>query len=177
METRSKGKNMKKIFCSGNKKIKHQSVMVIVFSDNSKPIIESITGTHTGNEMEYMAVIRALKEAANGDEILTNSSLVAGQLFKRWHCNAWNLAVYLEEAKRLLAQKSGVKIIWVPYWENLAAIYTQSKVKTKPKMKLIPIATGKPEALPIHSVEKISAKLFEKRTGRKFNNNLVRKVA
>ena len=158
--------------------------MVIILGSDSKPIIELIEGNHTGNEMEYMAVIRALKEATDGDEILTNSTLVAGQLSKHWHCNAWNLAVYLEEAKRLLAQKSGVKIVWVPYRNNLAAIYSQSKIKTKPKMKLLPTSLPRPgeiqrDLVSIHNqqVEKISAKQFEKRTGRKFNNHKARKVA
>ena len=60
---------------------------------------------HTCNEMEYIAVIEALKRANNGDSILSDSQLVVNQLRRDWKIKAKNLYKYWWEAFCLIERK------------------------------------------------------------------------
>jgi len=73
----------------------------------------------TSNEMEYKALIEALKIAKDGDEILTDSKLVVGQLLEGWKVKANNLYPLWSMARELLKEKK-VELKWIPRKENRA---------------------------------------------------------
>lgn len=73
----------------------------------------------TSNQMEYAALIEALKLARDGDEILTDSQLLVGQVSKGWKVNKAHLVPLVDECKRLRKSKR-VKLEWVPREMNKA---------------------------------------------------------
>ena len=77
------------------------------------------TKGETNNEMEYHGVWRALLLAQEGDEIVTDSQLVHGQVVKGWKCNQPHLQVRRDACIDMLARKN-VSLVWVPREQNVA---------------------------------------------------------
>ena len=96
-----------------------QKGLIAIVFEGSKEILKEIDNPITNNEAEYGSVIEALKICSKGDEIFTDSQLVVGQLTKDWNVNAENLRPFVEEGKKLIAEKH-VQISWVPRASNLA---------------------------------------------------------
>ncbi len=84
-----------------------------------KPIIKRLQGRYTNNEMEYKAVIEAMKIANREDEILSDSQLVVQQVQGLWKVKQANLKPLQEEAVKLFWDKE-LKLTWIPREENKA---------------------------------------------------------
>jgi ribonuclease HI len=84
------------------------------------PIVEFPT-PFTNNEMEYEAMIRALEEAGEGDEIYCDSQLIVNQMSGRYKVKAANLRPYWSETKEL-RDKKNIKITWIRREENKAGM-------------------------------------------------------
>lgn len=111
---------MTKIFCDGaGSMFSGQKGMIAVVFEGLKEIVEEVDEPSTNNEMEYGAVLKALKVCNPHDEIFTDSQLVVGQLTKDWNVNAENLRPFVEEGKRLIAEK-GCTVGWLSRNQNLA---------------------------------------------------------
>ena len=85
----------------------------------NNPIVEILYEEHTNNEMEYYALIRALKEVKEPHEIFTDSQLVYGHVLLNWKVNSAHLIPLRDEARALLLQK-GCVLTWIPREENEA---------------------------------------------------------
>ncbi len=86
---------------------------------NHRSIRQQFGDTLTNNQAEYLSLIAALKwlrhhtdPATTSLQIFTDSTLVQGQLGKRWKCKLLHLRELLDEAKLLLAPYSGWRIHW-----------------------------------------------------------------
>ncbi|QLJ53353.1 MAG: ribonuclease HI [Candidatus Fermentimicrarchaeum limneticum] len=90
----------------------------LAFEDGKTEIVETAEDK-TNNTMEYAALIKALEEAKNGDEILTDSKLIVGQVTGGWKIHKPHLFEFVAKAKKLLKEKD-VKIRWLPREENKA---------------------------------------------------------
>jgi ribonuclease HI len=86
----------------------------------------------TNNEMEYQGMIEALIIADDGDEILSDSSLVVGQLTKGWKVRVEHLLTLNLKAQGLLKRKK-VIIKWIRRNENKAGHILEFKYKNKNK--------------------------------------------
>lgn len=75
----------------------------------------------TCNEIEYYALLNALKLIGKNDTILTDSQLIVGHLTKNWKVRAESLKSIVEKCKKL-AEKKEIKIMWIPRNENKAGI-------------------------------------------------------
>jgi len=88
-----------------------------VFDGN--PIINIIEEQHTNNEMEYIALIRALREINEPHHIFTDSQLVFGHVTLNWKVNSSHLLPLRDTAKSLLSEK-GCVLSWIPREQNEA---------------------------------------------------------
>lgn len=88
---------------------------------NEAGMVESkrYTEPKTNNEMEYEAVIYALEQAKEFDEIRTDSQLVVNQVKGLWKCKEVRLFPLMLKAKALQAAKQAI-ITWIPRNECLA---------------------------------------------------------
>jgi len=73
----------------------------------------------TNNEVEYYALIEALKIAISGDIIYSDSQLVVNQFNDKWKINYSHLRKLKDIAKRLIRNKF-VKVCWIPREKNFA---------------------------------------------------------
>jgi len=80
----------------------------------------------TSNEMEWYAMVRSIGLASPGDVIHSDSQLVVNQVNRRWRIKEARLAEYAARAFKLLADKPGVKIIWIPREKNDAGVYLET---------------------------------------------------
>ena len=111
---------MTRIFCDGaGSMFSGQKALIAIVFEGSKEIVEDFDSPATNNEMEYKSVQKALKICSRDDEIFTDSQLVVGQLTKGWNVNAENLRPFVEECKKLIAEKH-VQISWLSRDKNLA---------------------------------------------------------
>lgn len=109
-----------KIFFDGAGWNGKKSGYAVVFGDPGRePIVHWFSEKKTNNEMEYAALIEALKQAKPGDELVGDSQLVERQLSGRYQVKAENLKPLVDNARRLLAEKR-VSVAWVPREENQA---------------------------------------------------------
>lgn len=92
-----------------------------VVAENGKTsvAVKELQEQKTNNEMEYAALIEALKLARDGDEILTDSQLLVGQVSKGWKVNKTHLKPLVEKCKKLLIEKRA-RLEWVPREMNKA---------------------------------------------------------
>ena len=74
---------------------------------------------HTNNEMEYLALIRSLREVNEPHHIFTDSQLIFGQVNLNWRVNLPHLIPLRNEARSLLLQK-GCVLTWIPREQNEA---------------------------------------------------------
>ena len=109
---------MGQIFVDGSGFNGERSGYCILF-EGGRCIEESFTEQNSNNMMEYIAVYEALKRCNSGDEILTDSQLVAKQIDGSWQCNFEHLMAMRDNCRELMNEKS-VKITWIPREENLA---------------------------------------------------------
>jgi ribonuclease HI len=111
---------MAKIYTDGaGSMFQGQKGMIAIVFEGSKEILKEIDEPSTNNENEYRGMVEALKLCSKGDEIFTDSQLVVGQLTKDWNVNAENLRPFVEEGKKLIAEKK-CSVTWVPRDKNLA---------------------------------------------------------
>ncbi len=98
----------------------------VIFEDGSK-VLETLENG-TNNEMEYFALLQALRDPRSKDAtIFTDSKLLVGQLQDGWKVNAENLKAIHEECKRLLRSQKA-KLVWIPREENLAGKELEHRV-------------------------------------------------
>jgi ribonuclease HI len=109
---------MSKIYVDGSGWNGERAAWAVVFEDGRK-IIEETDNKRTCNETEYLAAIRATDYAKIGDEILTDSKLVEGQINKKWKINHKHL-VELHATLRVRLKACGATIRWIPREENKA---------------------------------------------------------
>lgn len=84
------------------------------------PHYEVLVSPHTHNEAEYLAVIKALKEFPDVDEIFSDSQLVVNQLNGEWTIKEQRLFDLAEEVWNLVSYAQEVKFTWIPRKQNLA---------------------------------------------------------
>ena len=121
-----------KIYCDGSGFNGQVSKWCVVLEDGTvkKGIIRE---NKTNNQMEYKALLNALKLAKKGDTIYTDSRLLEGQVMKNWKVNAEHLLSLVIQAKQLVKEKQ-IKIIWIPREKNLAGNILDG-LKNKRSMK------------------------------------------
>ena len=99
--------------------LKGQKAAACVVFEGGEPEIWHY-GSATNNEMEYQALLNALKDArSEGAAILTDSQLLVGQLAEGWRVKAPNLRKLHQECSALL-KKRNARIAWIPREENRA---------------------------------------------------------
>lgn len=97
-----------------------QSGYAVVFEGaKRKPIVVRLRQKKTNNEMEYAALLEALRHSGDGDELFTDSQLLVGQVLGGWKVNVAHLKPLVEKAKDLVSAKR-VTLAWVPRDQNLA---------------------------------------------------------
>ncbi len=84
----------------------------VVLEGIDSPIVFETKENKTNNEMEYRAVIHALKLARKGDHIMTDSQLVVNQVKGEWKINKEHLQPLCNKAQKLL-KSSGAKLSWI----------------------------------------------------------------
>lgn len=87
----------------------------------------SIPEEKTNNEMEYEALINALKLCSDKDCIFTDSQLVEGQIMKGWKITKEHLFPLVMKAKQLIKEKN-VPLAWISRNENFAGHILDNKV-------------------------------------------------
>jgi ribonuclease HI len=95
-----------------------RSAWAVILPDGRR-VIEETDQKRTNNETEYLAAIRAVDYAQSGDEILTDSQLVEGQVNKGWRINH----KHLESLNATLVSRmkaNNLTIRWIPRAQNLA---------------------------------------------------------
>jgi len=111
-----------KIYVDGSGWNGKESKAIVV---NEKKIISKIVTSEkrTNNEMEYKALIEALKYVMDNkvkDAIIcTDSQLVVGHTTKNWRVKAENLYPLVQHAIKLI-EVTNAKIKWIPREENKA---------------------------------------------------------
>lgn len=97
-----------------------------VLSENGD-VVKHITipGNSTNNEMEYRAMIEALKICKDGDIIFSDSQLIIYQLTGVYKIKEPRLRILAAEAFEIMKNKD-VKIGWIRRENNLAGIFLES---------------------------------------------------
>jgi len=96
-----------------------QKARYCVLFEGDKPIVEEFD-SGTGNEMEYMALLRALEDfRSEGATIYSDSQLVVFQLSQKYGVAAENLRPLYEKCKRLVETRKAT-LIWIKREENRA---------------------------------------------------------
>lgn len=98
-----------------------------VLSENNDVITHVIIpGNATNNEMEYKAMIEALKICKDGDIIFSDSQLIIYQLTGVYKIKEPRLKKLASEAFEIMKNKD-VKIGWIRREKNLAGIFLEKK--------------------------------------------------
>jgi ribonuclease HI len=108
-----------KIYCDGSGFNGEVSRVAAIKEDGSHHILTTFDLERTNNEMEYFAVINGLILAEPGDEVLTDSQLVAYQVSGKYKMKADNLRPLYDCAKGLSRLK-GVPVKWIRREQNIA---------------------------------------------------------
>ncbi|MBI4360625.1 reverse transcriptase-like protein [Candidatus Micrarchaeota archaeon] len=107
------------------------SAYTVVFEDKKRPpIIVRLHEKKSNNEMEYAALIEALENANDGDELVGDSQLVERQLSGQYQVKAENLKPLFEKAKALYESKN-VSLKWVPREQNKAGQFLERLARQK----------------------------------------------
>jgi len=88
----------------------------------------------TNNELEYEAILAALKIADAKDTIISDSKLCVEQIVGNFKIKKEHLKPYAEKAKTILEAKP-VSIIWKPREENLAGHFLEKLVKANARKR------------------------------------------
>ena len=101
-----------RIFVDGN------PTTVCCVLEGGRPVVKSLYWKVTSNEAEYYAVLYALYQFPNADEILSDSELIVKQLNGQYALRNRRL----RELAVLVWKQAGdrVKFTWIPREENLA---------------------------------------------------------
>jgi ribonuclease HI len=102
---------------------------IAVCIEGETPQIVEVLGNVSNNQAEYIAVFEALKQAEDGDLILTDSQLVVGQLTKGWDVNAESIKPMFEKCRELLDLKR-IKVEWVSRNDSVAGRLLEKKIGT-----------------------------------------------
>ena len=116
-----------KIYIDGSGFNGEESKYVIAFEDG-RLIKKQIKENKTSNEMEYEALLRALEEAKEKDEIYTDSQLLERQICGKYKVKAENLFPLFMKARKLIEGKK-VTLKWVPRDKNYAGNILELKKK------------------------------------------------
>lgn len=108
----------REIFTDGSGWNRKVSKIMITF-DNGEFIEKEFTDRLTSVEVEYIAVIEALKLSKPGDIIYNDNKVVVKQIQDLWACRQKHLFKYYIQGKKLFKEK-GVKLKWIPREKNLA---------------------------------------------------------
>lgn len=87
-------------------------------------VFEGLGGKATNNEMEYRAVIEALKAAKDGDSVSSDSQLVVYQVLGAYKVKEPHLKPLAEKARKLLESKD-IRLQWVKRDNNVAGRYLE----------------------------------------------------
>lgn len=99
-----------------------------ILSEDKKIIVDIVKNEEkTNNEMEYWALIGALKHASEGDTIYTDSKLLVGQCTQNWKCNFDHLKVLKDLCIPTIKEKK-IKLVWIPREENLAGKFLEKEL-------------------------------------------------
>lgn len=112
-----------KIYCDGSGDNGRTSGYCVVRGPYTEH--EVFDARYTNNEMEWAAMLRALAIATEGDTIYSDSQLVVNQLHGKWRVKEPRLKPFAQEGKKLLKEKKGVSVKWVPREENDAGRYIE----------------------------------------------------
>jgi len=97
----------------------------IVFNDG-RIIKRELEEERTNNEMEYMALLKALELCEEESIIYSDSRLVVEQVAGRWKIRKEHLLRYALKARNLIREKR-VELKWIPREENLAGNLLEQK--------------------------------------------------
>ena len=120
---------MSKIYCDGSGWNGQRSACVVYTESDGEFHERKFSGIFTNNQMEYMAVIEAIKMAKDGDTILSDSQLVVHQVSGAWRCKSPELALLLGEVE-YLRKNVKVDIKWIGRNNNIAGKYFENKSVT-----------------------------------------------
>ena len=107
-----------KIYIDGSGFNGKESKYIVAFEDG-RLIKQEFKEEKTSNEMEYEALLKALEEAKQGDEICTDSQLIERQISGSYKVRAENLFPLFMKAKKLIGEKK-VILKWIPREQNYA---------------------------------------------------------
>ena len=114
------------IYCDGSADGSSIHEWCVVTPDG--PIVGSMEGNYTNNQMEYYAMIEALKMASPGDVVCCDSLLVVSQLRGKWRVKDEELKPLAAQARAIRKEKR-VQIWWVPRARNLAGLHLEGKFR------------------------------------------------
>lgn len=97
-----------------------------IIKNEEPPIRKTINQKMTNNEMEYLAIIKALEIAQPNDTIITDSQLIEQQIKGNYQIKAQNLRELHQRAQELYLNKQ-VKITWKPRNQNKAGKTLEKK--------------------------------------------------
>jgi ribonuclease HI len=106
------------IYADGSGWNGERSAWGLVLNDGRKAIFET-DKKRTNNETEYLAVIAACDYVIRGEEILTDSRLVYGQINEKWKINHAHLHELYTVLKKRLSE-TGASVRWIPRKQNKA---------------------------------------------------------
>jgi ribonuclease HI len=99
----------------------------VIVNNKSDILMEAVFEKEfTNNEMEYMAMMNALKRAEKDDEIYTDSQLIYNQIIGIYKTKNEKLKPMNEVCKSLLKEKQ-CKIFWVKREQNKAGKVLEKK--------------------------------------------------
>jgi len=107
-----------KIWVDGSGWNGKESKLVIVTEDG-KIIKKTFKEKRTNNEMEYLAIIEALKLCCEGDIIYSDSQLVVNQIKGEYSIRSEKLIPLFLQVLKLKGEKKA-KICWIPREKNIA---------------------------------------------------------
>jgi len=123
---------MARVFSDGAGWNGKQCRYAIFFEETGESIIHRFTKYHTNNEMEYIAVLEALKLAKDRDTIFTDSQLVVGQCTGVYNIKAYHLKPLCKRVKQMLKDKN-IQLVWVRRENNKAGILLEKTPWMKQK--------------------------------------------
>lgn len=112
------------LYCDGSANGSTIHEWCVVTADG--PIVGTMEGDYSNNEMEWYAMLEALRMASPGDTICSDSKLVVNQLRGKWRVKDEKLMPLAKEGWNLRKQKK-VRIWWVPRGRNLAGLHLEGK--------------------------------------------------
>jgi ribonuclease HI len=114
-----------KIYCDGSGWNGKVSRYAIVHKGNASVV--SLEEELTNNDMEYRAVVEAVKLAKRGDTILSDSQLVVYQVLGTYRVRNMKFMTPIQYIRKKLFE-AGAKIKWIPREDNIAGHALEGKL-------------------------------------------------